>query len=385
MAQLNPIVFIPPVALVLAIIGILLYRYWDRIQVTWADLVYRLRGQHTEEQDALFDEEFEEDELDDTAYTEDLEELGEDDQADTEPQGATTSARLRMHHEMVQQMRVRAGFAPEPFPGDQIENAEDGEDDEGGEEEDDGGVGSSNGAAAAGSASRIKKIGKKKAEKLQRKEQMRAYREFMEMQREERRQQEEMFKAQEAIQQEERRRKRSEQIEQDKKRKEQRKEKEAKENATRMKRIQTEKLKQDKARKDLREYIQRVKTFRLPTLAKRLGRTEAQLLKDLAAVAQDEDIASSGQSAAEVPRIVLASGFTTSSPSSPVVPSLALRSPRPQLLILHDPASDQYVVLDESKLAAFAQAVQTSGRISKKELSTCSEAVFRPDQTVTAN
>lgn len=164
--------------LVLAIIGILIHRYWNSIQATWDDITYRLQRRHSAEQDALLDEEFDEGDLDDTAYIEGLQEFEEEeDQAEIEPNGATTSARLRMHHEMVQQMRVRAGYAAEPFPGDLEENAGDGDDDEGGEEEDDGGVGSSTGATAAGSASRIKKIGKKKAEKLQRKEQMRAYRE----------------------------------------------------------------------------------------------------------------------------------------------------------------------------------------------------------------
>lgn len=102
------------------------------------------------------------------------EEEGEEVQEEVRPEGSTTSARLRMHHEMVQQMRARAGFAPEPFPGDVVpgeEGAAAGE--EGEDVEDDGGVGSSQGATAH----RIKKVGKKKAEKLQRKEQMRAYHE----------------------------------------------------------------------------------------------------------------------------------------------------------------------------------------------------------------
>ncbi|KAF9938340.1 hypothetical protein BGZ65_000027 [Modicella reniformis] len=211
---------------------------------------------------------------------------------------------------------------------------------------------------------------------------MRAYREFMEMQREERRQQEELFREQEAVQQEERRLKRSAQIEQDKRRREQLKEKEAKENDTRMRRIKAEKLKDENARRELRAYIQRVKSFRLSTLAGRLRRTEAQLLKDLAAVAQDEDIMSNGHSDAEgsvvVPQIVLATNVTIMprTPGPPTTPCLSSRSSRPQLLILRDPASDQHIVLDESKLAAFAEVVQTSGRVDKKELSAASERIF---------
>lgn len=116
------------------------------------------------------DDDVDEDEEED----EDGEEGEEGQEEEVQPQGSTTSARLRMHHEMVQQMRARAGFAPEPFPGDVVpgeEGAAAGE--EGEDAEDYGGVGSSQGATAH----RIKKVGKKKAEKLQRKEQMRAYHE----------------------------------------------------------------------------------------------------------------------------------------------------------------------------------------------------------------
>jgi hypothetical protein len=122
------------------------------------------------------DDEDDDDDDEDDDEDEDEEVRGEGEQEEVQPQGSTTSARLRMHHEMVQQMRARAGFAPEPFPGDVVPGQEDGaagagEDGEDGE--DDGGVGSSQGATAH----RIKKVGKKKAEKLQRKEQMRAYHE----------------------------------------------------------------------------------------------------------------------------------------------------------------------------------------------------------------
>ncbi|KAF8923350.1 hypothetical protein BGZ58_003047, partial [Dissophora ornata] len=387
-ARLNPIVYIPPTVLLLAIIGILVYRYNDNIQDAWYSALYRLRGGYPEEateEDALLYEDYEEGDLEEELeepYDQDQQEHRDDDQADVEPQGSTTSARLRMHHDMVQQMRARAGFAPEPFPGDEDENAEGGDvnEDEEGEGEDDGGVGSSNGAIAAGSAGRIKKIGKKKAEKLQRKEQMRAYREFMDMQREERRQQEELFKVQEAVQQEERRQKRSAQIEKDRRRKAQLKEKAAKENDSKMRRMQSERLKDEKARGELRAYLQRVRSFRLTTLARRLGRTEAQLLKDLSAVAQDDDLASDRQDSAEgtsTARITLASNLTV--PSSPHSPSAApsrAGSSRPQLLILRDPASDQYVILDETKLAAFADMVKSKGRIDKRELSSASEGIL---------
>ncbi|KAI7829812.1 hypothetical protein BC939DRAFT_440691 [Gamsiella multidivaricata] len=186
MAQVNPIVFIPPTVLLLAIIGILIYRYFDTVQDTYYNILYRIRERNRdgtavgdEEEEESFDEESEDVEQEEI-YAHDQLGGDDDDQDEIEPQGSTTSARLRMHHEMVQQMRARAGFAPEPFPGDEDENVGGGDGDEEGEEgetEDDGGVGSSTGAMAGASAGRIKKIGKKKAEKLQRKEQMRAYRE----------------------------------------------------------------------------------------------------------------------------------------------------------------------------------------------------------------
>ncbi|KAF9209089.1 hypothetical protein BGZ49_006355 [Haplosporangium sp. Z 27] len=384
-ARLNPIVFIPPVVLLLAIAGILIYRYLDNIRHTWANINYRVRRQHVGEEDRLFEGEFGHVDQEDEAYIQDqLEYENDGDQPEAEPQGSTTSARLRMHHEMTQQMRVRAGFAPEPFPGDET-NAngieEDGDEDGENDGDDDGGVGSSSGTTAA--ANRIKKIGKKRAEKLQRKEQMRAYREFMDMQREERRQQEELFMRQEAIQQEERRRKRSEQIEKDRKRKEQLKEKEAKENDSKMKRLQSERLKDENARRELRAYIQRVKSFRISVLAKQLGRTEAQLLNDLAAIAQDEDLRSSSETAGTTitaPRISLMS--SQMGPSSPNNCASTLisnnRSARSQLLILYDSASDLYVILDEAKLSSFAEIIKSKGKIDKKELSVASESVLHP-------
>ncbi|KAG0015258.1 Thymidylate synthase [Entomortierella chlamydospora] len=344
-----------------------------------------IQGRHIEaENEGLFQEEYERAEQEDEAYTQDrLAHENDDDQAEVEPQGSTTSARLRMHHEMVQQMRVRAGFAPEPFPGDadgvEGDEGEDGEE----EGEDDGGVGPSSGATLT--AGRIKKIGKKRAEKLQRKEQMRAYREFMAAQQEERRQQEELFQMQEAAQQEERRRKRSEQIEKDRKRKEQLKEKEAKENDSKMKRIHSERLRDEKARRELRAYIQRVKSFRLSALAKKLGRTEAQLLGDLTAVAQDDDLRSASNQAlgagVTVPRISLASSLARPSPPSSLAghsSSSHTESVRPQFLVLYDSASDLYVILDEAKLSAFTDVVKSKGRVDKKELSLASESILQP-------
>ncbi|KAF9433483.1 Thymidylate synthase [Entomortierella beljakovae] len=376
MAKLNPIVFIPPTVIVLAITAILAYRYRDTIQQTWDRIRYRNQGFQINEIGQLDggvfegEEEYEyEYEYEEGEQEDGIQDHEEGEQANVEPQGSTTSARLRMHHEMVQQMRARAGFAPEPFPGDEEENGEDGEEEE---EEDEAGVGSSSGVTAA---TRIKKIGKKRAEKLQRKEQMRAYREFMDMQREERRQQDELFRMQEAIQQEERKKKRSAQIESDRKRKEQLKAKEAKENDSRQKRIQSERLQEEKARQELRAYIQRVNSFRLCTLATRLVRTETQLRRDLEAVAQDEDLKSSSQTAVSdstIPRISLASNFT--SPTSTV----EARSRRPQLLVLYDSASDLYAVLDEGKLLAFTDVVKSRGRIDKGELSNASENILQP-------
>ncbi|KAH7053908.1 hypothetical protein BKA57DRAFT_454817 [Linnemannia elongata] len=402
MASLNPIVYIPPTLLLVAILGILIYTYQDTIQDRYLEAIYRLRNYHrqdneqdeelTEEQlrelyggaDAgdipeellrQFAEEDNNDDEDDEDEEEEEEdgEEGEEGQEEVQPQGSTTSARLRMHHEMVQQMRARAGFAPEPFPGDVVPGeegaaaaGEDGED-----VEDDGGVGSSQGATAH----RIKKVGKKKAEKLQRKEQMRAYHEFMEMQRTERRQQEEMFRIHEAAAQEERQRKRTAQIEKDRKRKEQLKEKEAKENDSRRKRVQAEKVKEETARRELRSYIQRVKSFKLGALAKRLDRTETQLLKDLSAIAQessnDSDILIT---LANSPSVTPSSpSVSTATPSS----SSSASKARQHLLILYDSASDQYVILDKAKLEAFAAVVQSKGRMDKKELSVASETILQ--------
>ncbi|KAG0062244.1 hypothetical protein BGZ89_010837 [Linnemannia elongata] len=397
MASLNPIVYIPPTLLLVAILGILIYTYQDTIQDRYLEAIYRLRNyrrQDNEQDEELTVEQLrelyggadagdipeellrqfaEEDNNDDEDDEEEDGEEGEEGQEEVQPQGSTTSARLRMHHEMVQQMRARAGFAPEPFPGDVVPEeegaaaaGEDGED-----VEDDGGVGSSQGATAH----RIKKVGKKKAEKLQRKEQMRAYHEFMEMQRTERRQQEEMFRIHEAAAQEERQRKRTAQIEKDRKRKEQLKEKEAKENDSRRKRVQAEKVKEETARRELRSYIQRVKSFKLGALAKRLDRTEAQLLKDLSAIAQessnDSDILIT---LANSPSVTPSSpSVSTATPSS----SSSASKARQHLLILYDSASDQYVILDKAKLEAFAAVVQSKGRMDKKELSVASETILQ--------
>ncbi|KAG0284840.1 hypothetical protein BGZ96_010820 [Linnemannia gamsii] len=406
MASLNPIVYIPPTFFLVAIVGILIYTYQDTLQDRYLEVIYRLQNYRrqgnvndddtelTEEQlrelygsadagdipeellrqfaeeDNNDDEDEEDDDEDDD---EDEEVGGEGEQEEVQPQGSTTSARLRMHHEMVQQMRARAGFAPEPFPGDVVPGEEDGavgagEDGEDGE--DDGGVGSSQGATAH----RIKRVGKKKAEKLQRKEQMRAYHEFMEMQRTERRQQEEMFRIHEAAQQEERQRKRTAQIEKDRKRKEQLKEKEAKENDSREKRIQADKVKEETARRELRAYIQRVKSFKLGALAKRLDRSESQLLKDLAAIAQD----SNSNNDSDV--LITFANSPSATPSYPSVSTATASSSastaRQHFLILFDSASDQYVILDKAKLEAFAAVVQSKGRVDKKELSAASEPIL---------
>ncbi|KAF9104958.1 hypothetical protein BGX29_000932 [Mortierella sp. GBA35] len=400
MAQLSLIVYIPPTLLLLAIIGILFYHYYDHIQDLYLETIYRLRNYRAQNNDEftqednyeglLYDNEIPEELLqqfaaedaEDDEEGDDVDGDGDDDEGgEIEPQGSTTSARLRMHHEMVQQMRARAGFASEPFPGDVVpgEGGEGGDGAEDGEEgEDDGGVGSSQGATATG-VPRIKRVGKKKAEKLQRKEQMRAYHEFMEMQRTERRQQEEMFRIHEAAAQEERQRKRTAQIEKDRKRKEQLKEKEAKENDSKRKRIQAEKVKEENARHELRAYIQRVKSFRLATLAKRLDRTEAQLLKDLSAIAQDNSDSD----------ILITLGnnnpaAVAAAPSSPSVSATAATTssatastPRQHLLVLFDSASDQYVILDKAKLEAFAAVVKSKGRIDKKELNAASTSIFQ--------
>ncbi|KAF9940756.1 hypothetical protein BGZ67_006933 [Mortierella alpina] len=391
MAQLNPIVYIPPTVLVLAIVGILSFRYLDAIQFQWQDLCSRLRGRGAGAGagDPGLDD-FEEDELRlNLEFDENGEPILDEDDGDhqgettahAEPQGSTTSARLRMHHEMVQQMRARAGFAPEPFPGDVEDGQGDDDEEEGEEGEDDGGVGSSTGIRGTSAAARIKRIGKKKAERLQRREQMRAYHEFMEMQRAERRQQEEMFKMQDAAQQEERQRKRAEQLEKDRKRKEQLKQKEAKDTESRLKRIQTERLQEEKARRDLRAYIQRVRSFQLSDLAQRLGRTEAQLLKDLAAIAAETDLLATHVDISTVPRISLASSMTAPtspslSSSSPSSSSSSSESSRPHLLVLRDPATDRYLILEQAQLESFAQVVKEQGRITKQELSTASETIF---------
>ncbi|KAG0253291.1 hypothetical protein BGZ95_006363 [Linnemannia exigua] len=417
MAQLNPIVYIPPTFLLLAILGIGIYTYQDRIQDHWRETVFRLRNYRQVENDQeneqlteaqirelygdingdipeeLLREFAQEDEEEDEEDDEDDDEDDEDDeggqgggdeeeeQGEVQPQGSTTSARLRMHHEMVQQMRARAGFAPEPFPGDVVPGGEGAAGAGDGEQvEDDGGVGSSQGATATGTP-KFKRVGKKKAEKLERKNQMRAYHEFMEMQRNERRQQEEMFRIHDAAQQEERQRKRTAQLEKERKRKEQLKEKEAKEIDSKRKQLQAEKLKEENTRRELRAYIQRVKSFNLAALAKRLDRTEAQLLKDLSAIAQDshdQDVLISfannrHSTTSSSPSISTGLSATSSSSSSSSSHALIARQ---HLLVLFDSVSDQYVILDKTKLEAFAAVVQAKGRVDKKELSAASQEIL---------
>ncbi|KAG0256323.1 hypothetical protein BG011_004628 [Mortierella polycephala] len=341
------------------------------LQAAWRVIIVRWQGWGFDELTGQDEDMDSRDEHDDSGQDDALE------QVDNDPQGSTTSARLRMHHEMVQQMRMRAGFAPEPFPGD--EDREEDEEREGDENDgpDDDGVGSSTGTRAPESILRIKKIGKKKAEQLRRKEQMRAYHEFMEMQRQERRQQEEMFRMQDALKQEERERKRVAQMEKDRQRKEQLKQDEAKENHTRMKQAHAERVKEENARRDLVDYLQRIKSFRLSELAKRLGRTEQQLLKDLAAVAQESESQPNCQDATDaamVPRILLASSISTS--SSPIAYASPPQTSRAHLLVLYDSVTDQYVVLDQTKLSEFADVVKTKGRIGKRELSLASETIL---------
>ncbi|KAG0376440.1 hypothetical protein BGX24_007747 [Mortierella sp. AD032] len=415
-AQLSPIVYIPPTLLLLAILGIGIYTYQDRIQDLWLETIFRLRNyrqlendqeneQLTEEQirelygdingdipEELLrefaqedEEDDEEDDDDDDEEDDDEDEQGggdEEEQGEVQPQGSTTSARLRMHHDMVQQMRARAGFAPEPFPGDVVLGEEGAAGGDGEQVEDDGGVGSSQGATATGTP-KFKRVGKKKAEKLERKNQMRAYHEFMEMQRNERRQQEEMFRIHDAAQQEERQRKRNAQVEKERKRKEQLKEKEAKEIDSKRKQLQAEKLKEENARRELRAYVQRVKSFNLAALAKKLDRTEAQLLKDLSAITQDnhdQDVlisfANNGPSTTSSSSSIstgLAATLSSSSSSSSHASTV-----RQHLLILFDSASDQYVILDKAKLEAFAAVVQAKGRVDKKELSAASYDILCP-------
>ncbi|KAF9583196.1 hypothetical protein BGW38_010044, partial [Lunasporangiospora selenospora] len=279
---LNPIVFIPPALLVLAILGILAYNYQAQLQFWASDIKWRYyrwramrevlarnnnhpvdglreeyysdgdyeqEGREFDENDALGDE--------DMAALLGAEETLDGDESDgqeepVDPQGSST-ARLRMHHEMVQRMRARAGFAPEPFPGDvQAGAAEEGGDNEDEEEDDE------DGAPVAGPSNpaRIKKIGKKRAEKLQRKEQMRSYHEFLQMQREERRQQEELFKVHDAIQREERQRKRNAQLEKDKRRKEQERRLQDKNAQAKQRRLEAEKILQERAQRELYEYLQ---------------------------------------------------------------------------------------------------------------------------------
>ncbi|KAK3811677.1 MAG: hypothetical protein JOS17DRAFT_779754 [Linnemannia elongata] len=233
----------------------------DTIQDRYLEAIYRLRNyrrQDNEQEEELTEEQLRElyggadaGDIPEELLRQFAEEDNNDDDADEDEDEDEDEEEGEEVQE--EQMRARAGFAPEPFPGDVVpgeEGAAAGE--EGEDVEDDGGVGSSQGATAH----RIKKVGKKKAEKLQRKEQMRAYHEFMEMQRTERRQQEEMFRIHEAAAQEERQRKRTAQIEKDRQRKEQLKEKEAKENDSRRKRIQAERVNEETARRELRSYIQ---------------------------------------------------------------------------------------------------------------------------------
>ncbi|KAF9407464.1 hypothetical protein BGZ94_002680, partial [Podila epigama] len=367
-------------------------RTLGRRQREWLEAIRETRQQQRRDHavgqdyaDYEFDDDYDDDEELDGGDENILEE-------ETVPQGSTTSARLRMHHEMVQQMRVRAGYAPEPFPGDLdgeggVNNGQDnghgGGEGEGDGDEDDGGVGPSNGI----SSSRVKKIGKKKAEKLQRKEQMRAYHEFMTMQREERRQQEEMFRVQESLQHEERLQQRAAQQEKERKRKEQRKLQEAKENTNRLKKLEQERVKDEKARKELYAYLQKVKSFRISTLATRFHRTEAQVKKDLAAITSKMDDPVSETETEDIgdsPRIYLASSLSdlvssSSSPSSsPRLPRNARldSTTRPHLLVLYMAASDQYVVLDQSTLSSLAEVVKDKGRLDKKELCAASQVIF---------
>ncbi|KAG0231625.1 hypothetical protein BGW41_002154 [Actinomortierella wolfii] len=326
------------------------------------------------EEDGIFDEggmDFEDDE-----------EEGDDDDDNDDEQaedagitaGSTTSARLRMHHEMVQQMRMRAGFAPEPFPGDEQEG-EDGADMDNDEEGngDNGGVGSSTGATAV--APRIKKIGKKKAKSLQRKEQMRAYHEFMGMQREERRQQEELFNMQQSIQQEERQRQRREQQERIQKLKEQKRAKEAKAHQANLIKERKEKEKEAQSRRDLRTFIHNVKSFRMAELVKRFKRSEALLLSDLKAIAAED-----AQASESSPRIILqlptSNTTQTTSPYGDISRRLAF--PEGSKLVVLDKGNDMFLVLDKATLQAFADTIQESGRISKLDLSLKSGAILHP-------
>ncbi|KAF9975366.1 hypothetical protein BGZ73_001009 [Actinomortierella ambigua] len=298
--------------------------------------------------------------------------------------GSTTSARLRMHHEMVQQMRMRAGFAPEPFPGD-VEEGENEEGDEDDEEDngDDGGVGSSTGAVAA--PLRVKKVGKKKAKSLQRKEQMRAYHEFLGSQREERRQQEELFNLQQSIQQEERQRQRKAQQEREQKLREQQKIKEAKANQAIQAKREKEKEKESQTRRDLRTFIHNVKSFSMADLVKRFSRSEALLLKDLEAIATED-----AQADESSPRIILR--LPTTIPGSPALSSggsgLSKRLdsfPDGSKVVLLDEGSGMYLVLNKSVLQAFAHVVQENGRISKHDLSSKSGSILHPLEASSAS
>ncbi|KAF9155922.1 hypothetical protein DFQ26_009579 [Actinomortierella ambigua] len=298
--------------------------------------------------------------------------------------GSTTSARLRMHHEMVQQMRMRAGFAPEPFPGD-VPEGEDDEDDDNDDDddndedqgnEDDGGVGSSNGAATVAAPLRIKKVGKKKAKSLQRKEQMRAYREFLEAQREERRQHEELLNVQQSIQQEERLRQRKAQQGRDQKLREQQKLKDAKVNKANQAKKEKEKEKEVQTRRGLRMFIHNVKSFNMADIVKRFSRSEALLINDLEAIAAED-----AQASTSSPRIILR--LPTALSASPALfggssPKQLDSFPDGSKLVLLDQGSGMYLVLDKSILYTFAHAVQENGKISKRDLSSKSGAILHP-------
>lgn len=121
--------------------------------------------------------------------------------------------------------------------------------------------------------------------------------------------------------------------------------------------------------------LQRVKSFKLGALAKRFDRTESQLLKDLAAIAQD----SNSNNDSDI--LITLANSPSATPSSPSVSAAATTSSsastaRQHLLILYDSAADQYVILDKAKLEAFAAVVQSKGRVDKKELSTTSETIL---------
>ena len=108
------------------------------------------------------------------------------------------------------------------------------------------------------------------------------------------------------------------------------------------------------------------------------------MLKDLAALAQEtsQDQPSSTAISSPPPRIILASNLL-SPLNSPVLmrsKSGAITSTASptshQILVLHDSSSDQYVVLNDTQLRAFAEKVQAQGRVHTKELSKASQDVF---------